>query len=134
MNELRQHAADLQRLLGDARPLVGTAGLDWAAFDGALENIRTSADAETEATKHRTGRGRPPLEWRDDLIAAVRGAYPPYADVLDRGSHFERTIEITLGFLDVDDVGDLHVVIEDALHRRSTPPFVTAQRALRIVR
>ena len=68
------------------------------------------------------GRGAPPLEWRDQLIALVRSLYSP--DVTAMGTaHFVQTVRLLLHALDRD-VENIHEVIAGALRRRQQPPFV----------
>lgn len=62
------------------------------------------------------GRGRKPIEWRDDLIEIVYRCYPSGSVVKSDGSHFEETIEMILGYIDKE-VSDVHSVVMDALRR-----------------
>lgn len=117
-----KHASALEELLRSERPLVKTAGLDWAGLDRALSNVIESARLEVEATKPR--RGRPPLHWRDVMIAIAYEAYPTGKATRTIGSHFERTVEMLLEFIG-QPVEDVHSLVMDALRRQPQAPWTT---------
>jgi hypothetical protein len=106
----------LQASLQQCPPFVREP-LDWIAFDRALDSIIKAADCEAQASRPQCGGGRPPLRWRDKLIMYVYKVYPAKTATKSVGSHFERTVEMLLGFL-ARDVEDIHGVVVDALRRR----------------
>jgi hypothetical protein len=127
-NDIRKHAYALRVLLVDLPPMPMPDGdeLDWVALDRQLEQLERSATFGTLGTGIRPAgrrrRGRPPFEWRDDLIAVAFNTYPPGMAINSADSHFETTITMLFGFLS-HSVEDVHSVIADALRRRPVPPL-----------
>ena len=142
INEDRQHyKADRARLLAVAehgRALLGLLrgsdwhppGLDagtWTAGLDVLLQVAEAAEIQAGALAEAlpSGRGRPADLWRDNLIATIYGVYPAGAATKARGSHFERAVELALGYVG-GDVEDTHDLILRALKRQPEPPFYVA--------
>lgn len=124
----------LRRDLQHQRPEWGTIGVDWSALDDVLSVVAQSSAAEAAATAASTSQGRPPKDWRDRVVAVVFHAYPDGDALKSRDSHFERTVQKVLEFLD-DYPVDVHSLVIDSLARRPDPPFtVQLKRPLRIIR
>jgi hypothetical protein len=115
-------ATTLQALLKATRPLPGTAEISWKAFDDQLATVIEAAHIEIDAAHPTRKKGRPPEEWRDRLVSVAFSVYPAETATKAKNSHFERTIELLLGFLS-QDLQDVHSVVIDALERQPKPPF-----------
>ncbi len=64
------------------------------------------------------GRGAPADDARDKLVSVVFAVYPPDAAKRTRGSRFEKTVEMVLGFCLGRDVEDVHRLVREALRRQ----------------
>lgn len=92
-------------------------------FIEQLDRIRRVADAsaagwDQQLMIEKTAgiMGRPSYRWRDHYIYLVSRFYPTYAFSKTAGGHFERTIELTLGYLGRS-VADVHGVILRSIAR-----------------
>lgn len=95
---------------------IALMGSSWPLVVQAIALIAETATIEEAELQQPKRQGRRPQQWRDELIAAVFHAYPIGLAKKSEGSHFERTVEMLLGFLNRE-VSDLHGVVIDALKR-----------------
>ena len=123
--KVASRATQLRELLRSELPtgaFSSLADLDWSRIDTDLGRVIEAATAEAEGSARQKGAGRPPDEFRDELIAVIYSAYPPGEGTKSRGSHFERTVEMVLGYIGRE-VEDVHGLIVKALRRRPEHPL-----------
>jgi hypothetical protein len=109
----------LRERLGIEAPEAASDDIDWATVDALLARVAQAAATEASLTAPRRP-GRPPLYWRDNLIAFAFACYPAGEALKSADSHFEQTVELLLGFLSPDPANG-HDAVVDALARRPQP-------------
>lgn len=115
-------AAKLQSLLSILRPWLHVASGIWCAFDRELALLIHSAQLHVDVLPHRNGPGRPPLQWRDRLVATVYENYPLATRQKARNSHFEGTVALVLRILEpVGDADSVHDIVIACLNRSPEP-------------
>ena len=112
-------AGKLRERLGIEPPEAASEGIDWPTIDALLARVAHAATTEASLTGPRRP-GRPPLYWRDNLIAFAFVGYPAGAALKSADSHFEQTVELLLGFLSHDSA-NVHDAVVDALARQPQP-------------
>ena len=114
-------AGKLRERLGIEPPEAASDSIDWATVDALLARVAQAAATDASLTGPRRP-GRPPLYWRDNLIAFAFACYPGGAALKSADSHFEQTVELLLGFLS-HDPANVHDAVVDALARQPQPEW-----------
>lgn len=117
LRSVEAHARELFLLLSDPedRPRVGTDPVDFEALREMLLRVTASAHVEANPSEPRRF-GRPPLTWRDELVATICAIYPEETPI----QVVVETLELVLGWIGAD-VQDVHGVVKRARRRRGAP-------------
>jgi hypothetical protein len=81
-----------------------------------LQYLHTLQAGQDLTQSLKPGRGTPKKTHRDDIIRNIYNYYPDGTAKITVGSHFERTVEIVLDFLEPP-LKDIHRTIRIALYR-----------------
>lgn len=105
-------ARRLYRLCCDYQHLEKYAAYCWALSNDLMIDAK---DASQTIPKKR-GRGRPPANrCREELIKRIYGHYPKELKKKSANSHFEKTVEMILGWVEPSPPQDIHAAIIRAL-------------------
>jgi hypothetical protein len=109
-DDLRADLIELDSVTGMIEP--SNDGVYFAPFEHSfykrLLDVIADAEAWSVARPAKRRGGRPPKSARNRVIDTVRNLYPPEKLKMTRDGHFEKTVNLLLGYIDGQPQKDVH--------------------------